>query len=106
MTPESANINMKLARAKKFATNRSAVIAGILISTLVLISALAHNGRADSMPARRLPRLRHSRPARRRLQIPWTPRLRRPNSPHWRSRDAHRKRGMTAASLDRRGPTT
>nr|WP_231122157.1 DUF1524 domain-containing protein [Mycobacterium intracellulare] len=51
MTPESANIKMGVARAKKLATNRSAVIAGTLMGTLVLVSALAHHGRADSMPS-------------------------------------------------------
>jgi hypothetical protein len=50
MTPESANINISFARAKKFATSRSVLIAGALVGTLLLISLLAHNGRADSMP--------------------------------------------------------
>lgn len=50
MTPESPNISMVFARAKKFATNRSVLIAGALIGTLVLISVLGHSGRADSTP--------------------------------------------------------
>lgn len=50
MTLESPNTNMGFARAKKFATNRSVLIAGAFVGTLLLISVLADNGRADSMP--------------------------------------------------------
>lgn len=48
MTPESAN--MRFAGAKGFATKRPALIVAAVVGALVLISALAHGGRADSMP--------------------------------------------------------
>ena len=82
-------------QTNKSGTKRSVLIAGAVICALLLILlliyVLTHNDQPPAQPSAEL--RRGHRPS-------WR------NSPPCRSRDGHRKPGMTAACSDMRGPTT